>query len=54
MKLAFKHMYPSMKNGNQDVNRRMAGLIMNYQKDLDEYANAWANVKHFKDQGGEN
>ena len=54
MKQAFKDLYPSMKNGNQDQNRRLAGLIMNYQKDLDDYATAWANVKQFRDQGPEN
>ena len=45
MKLAFKDLYPSMKNGNPEINRRLAGHIMGYQRELDEYANAWANTK---------
>ena len=29
----------------------MAGLILNYEKELDEYASAWANVKKLKEKG---
>lgn len=28
----------------------MAGLILNYEKDLDEYASAWVNVKRQKEK----
>ena len=54
MKQAFRDLYPSMKNGNPETNKRLAGLIMNYQKDLDDYATSWANVKNFRDQGPDN
>jgi hypothetical protein len=45
MKQAFKDVYPALKEANQGSERRMAGLILNYEKDLDEYASAWVNVK---------
>jgi len=45
MKQAFKDVYPALKEANQGAKRRMAGLILNYEKDLDEYASAWANLK---------
>ena len=45
MKQAFKDVYPALKEVNQGAKRRMAGMILDYEKDLDEYAIAWANVK---------
>ena len=30
MKLAFKDLYPSMRNGNPEINRKLATLIMDY------------------------
>ena len=46
MKRAFKDIYPALKeDNNESAQRRLAGLIINQEKDLAEYASNWAKSK---------
>lgn len=47
MKRAFKDIYPALNEQNHEgAKRRLAGLIMNEEKDLAEYASNWAKSKN--------
>lgn len=47
MKCAFKDIYPALQEtNNEGAKRRLAGLIINQEKDLAEYASNWAKSRN--------